>query len=289
MWPAGVVAWARGHRYTVRALLDFVYLAQYPVHSQDSLDALDDALRRFHANKQIFVDLGIRMHFNFLKMHFPEHYRYLIELLGTTDNFNTKYTERLHIDLAKEAYRASNRKDKYIQMTLWLERKEKVLRHDRYIKWMEAGRPPLDTVNDLHKYSTSHILMTREPSVKAVPFEVLEQQYGAVSFAECLARYAVTLTHPTLSRTRMEEMVHYFHFDCNKVRVYHKAKFWEEDFPRYRHASDEYDVIHATPPRRDPRGHEVPGRFDLAMVNGGHGSSIGVKGANCISFKVIPI
>ena len=32
----------------VRALLDFAYLAQYPVHSDQSLD---DALQRFHANK----------------------------------------------------------------------------------------------------------------------------------------------------------------------------------------------------------------------------------------------
>ena len=44
----------------VRAILDFVYLAQYPVHSTATLDALDDALHRFHENKSIFVDLGIR-------------------------------------------------------------------------------------------------------------------------------------------------------------------------------------------------------------------------------------
>jgi hypothetical protein len=46
-------------------------------------------------------------------------------LFGTTDNYNTEYTEQLHIDLAKEAYRSTNFKDELPQMTLWLERKEK--------------------------------------------------------------------------------------------------------------------------------------------------------------------
>lgn len=58
----------------VRAMLDFVYLAQYPVHSAQTLDALDDALARFHENKQVFVDLGIRSDFNFPKLHFCQHY-----------------------------------------------------------------------------------------------------------------------------------------------------------------------------------------------------------------------
>ena len=183
----------------VRALLDFVYLAQYLVHSKASLDALDDALQRFHENKQIFVDFGIRSHFHFPKLHFARHYRYLIERFGSADNFNTEYTERLHIDLAKEAYRATNRKDEYVQMTLWLERKEKVLQHDRYIRWCQASHPALQAMNELHKHQDSHILMTREPSVKAVSFERLASEYGAVDFSSCLTQYALTYNDPALS------------------------------------------------------------------------------------------
>ena len=106
----------------VRALLDFVYLAQYPVHSDESLTAMEDALHRFHESKGIFKDLGIRSDFNIPKLHFcSKHYSPQIRNFGTTDNFTTEYTERLHIDLAKDAYRASNKKDEYPQMTLWLE------------------------------------------------------------------------------------------------------------------------------------------------------------------------
>ncbi|THU84450.1 hypothetical protein K435DRAFT_571519, partial [Dendrothele bispora CBS 962.96] len=85
--------------------------------------------------QQIFVDIGIRSNFRIPKIHFMNHYLESIELFGTLDNFNTEYTERLHIDLAKDAYRSTNRKDEYSQMTKWLERKEKVMRHDNHIQW----------------------------------------------------------------------------------------------------------------------------------------------------------
>jgi hypothetical protein len=74
----------------VRGLLDFVYLARYPVHTTETLDQLDKALGNFNDNRQIFINLGIRLHFNFQKGHFTRHYRYLIELYRTADNFNTE-------------------------------------------------------------------------------------------------------------------------------------------------------------------------------------------------------
>ena len=48
----------------VRALLNFLYLAQYPIHTDETLELLEDALSRFHMNKEIFIDLGIREGFN---------------------------------------------------------------------------------------------------------------------------------------------------------------------------------------------------------------------------------
>ena len=119
--------------HVVRGILDFLYLVKYPVHTTETLDELDAALQEFNDNKQIFIDLGIRSDFNFPKGHFTHHYRYLIELYGTADNFNTEYTERLHIDLAKDAYCSTNSKDEYPQMTSWLDRRERILMHDKYL------------------------------------------------------------------------------------------------------------------------------------------------------------
>ena len=132
--PQDGVSPARIERST-RALLDFLYFASYPTHTSHTLTLLDDALTRFHANKSVFVDLGIREHFKLPKLHFLDHYRRSIELFGTTDNYDTQHSERLHIDFAKEAYRATNRKDELSQMTIWMERKEKIERHEAYINW----------------------------------------------------------------------------------------------------------------------------------------------------------
>ncbi|KAG1817029.1 hypothetical protein DFJ58DRAFT_720258 [Suillus subalutaceus] len=98
-------------------LLDFLYLAQYPCHSSETLLLLDEACALFYNNKDIFIDLGIRNNFNLPKLHSGRHYSTMIQTFGTTDNYNTEYTERLHIDLAKDAYHATNHKDEFTQMT----------------------------------------------------------------------------------------------------------------------------------------------------------------------------
>ncbi|KAI0037998.1 hypothetical protein FA95DRAFT_1479531, partial [Auriscalpium vulgare] len=113
----------------VRALLDFLYLAQYPSHTDETLRLLEDALARFHRSKDVFIVLGIRDQFNLPKLHSLTHYIDSIKLFGTTDNCNTEATERLHIDYAKEAYRSTNHKDTYPQMTRWLVRREQIWQH----------------------------------------------------------------------------------------------------------------------------------------------------------------
>jgi Plavaka transposase len=111
------------------ALLDFLFLAQFQSHTCDTIHRLEECLATFHNNKAIFVDLGIREHFNIPKLHSLLHYASSIHMFGTTDNYNTEQTERLHIDLAKDAYCATNHKGEFAQMTMWLECCEKVQQH----------------------------------------------------------------------------------------------------------------------------------------------------------------
>jgi hypothetical protein len=110
-----------------RALLDFVHLAQYHSHTDETLQALQDALDDFHALKDVFIGLGCRKHFNIPKFHLLVHYTKSIRLFGSLDGFNTENLEQLHIDYAKKAYAATNRKDYTIQMTRWLNRQEAVI------------------------------------------------------------------------------------------------------------------------------------------------------------------
>ncbi|KAG1832887.1 hypothetical protein DFJ58DRAFT_719474 [Suillus subalutaceus] len=266
----------------VRGLLDFLYLAQYPCHSSNTLSLLDEALALFHDNKQIFVDLGIRNNFNLPKLHATRHYASMIRLYGTTDNYNTEYTERLHIDFTKDAYRATNHKDEFAQMTRWLERKEKIVRHDKFIWWQlninpftHHPHPP-----DLSFRCTQ--TLTKHPSAKAVPIQRLISDYGAIYFREALARYIAQQNHlnETLSRRRLEDLAANVVLPFRSVAVHHKIKWVSVDAQGHRDPCVTVDSVHAKPGRAgsSQRDDAVPARFDTALVNDGTGDSVGVKG-----------
>jgi hypothetical protein len=119
----------------VRAVLDFAYYAQYQSHTEYTLSHMQAALTLFHTNKDVFVELGVREHFNIPKIHSMVHYIDSIRLFGTADGFNTELLERLHIDFAKCAYCASNRRDYVIQMTTWLQQQESLHIQDAYLQW----------------------------------------------------------------------------------------------------------------------------------------------------------
>ncbi|EJD34589.1 hypothetical protein AURDEDRAFT_131083 [Auricularia subglabra TFB-10046 SS5] len=99
-----------------RALLDFMYIANFECHSDETLASLHTALDNFHKNKAVFQKYNPDLDFNFPKMHMLEHYEPDIRWIGTTDNTNTETTERMHIDNTKNAFRASNRKDFIVQI-----------------------------------------------------------------------------------------------------------------------------------------------------------------------------
>ncbi|KAF8952951.1 hypothetical protein BDZ97DRAFT_1992200 [Flammula alnicola] len=252
----------------VRGMLDFLYLAKYPVHTTETLDELEKSLEMFNTNRQIFVDLGIHVDFNFPKGHFTGHYRYLIELYGTADNFNTEYTERLHINLAKDAYRSTNSKDEYPQMTAWLDRREQVLLHDKFIQRR------LSVADNIHQPCTS----TR-PSVYGVSLETIKTSYGASQFEAALSRLVVHVQHPQFSRRQVELAASDLHIPFRKLSVFHRLKFISHDpFSVDPLAEIVMDSIHCEPSRHDKNGQVIPGRFDTAVINHKNGGKTGVKG-----------
>jgi hypothetical protein len=121
----------------VQALLDFIYLSRLQMQTSKTLDGLEQCLKTFHENKEIIVELKIRDHFNIPKLHAIMHYVNCIRALGSADGYNTESPERLHIDFAKEAYRASNKRDYMEQMALWLQQHEAVWLRESYLVWIE--------------------------------------------------------------------------------------------------------------------------------------------------------
>lgn len=123
---------------TAVAAVDFIYYSQFHQHTSQSLSALDAAFKTFHENKDIFIREGIRTHFNIPKIHQMLHYVAAIKSRGSADGFNTESPERLHIDFAKEAYRASNKREYVRQMTKWLGRQEAIAHFTTYLDWVTA-------------------------------------------------------------------------------------------------------------------------------------------------------
>ncbi|KAJ3859650.1 hypothetical protein EV359DRAFT_50531 [Lentinula novae-zelandiae] len=269
-----------------RALLDFLYLACYLIHSDESLNILKQALQTFHDHKQVFIDLNVRQHFNIPKVHFMCHYVRAIKLFGTCDNYNTETTERLHIDFAKDAYRASNRKDEYTQMTKWLERQEKIHYHSHYLAWRRTeltsttsasfhSVPPLGlrydfpgamrTLQDLRCLLTQRI--AQHPTVKSVSLSKIQDTgplgYHATQFVTALKRFIAQYRHPDFVPWQVLEMAEFITLPFNALPIWHHLKFNNKDLYDWKTV----DMVSAYPCRYNSRNQVVRvSRFDAALI-----------------------
>ena len=247
------------------------YLQEFCNDLLDAIEELEDALKRFHKNKEIFLELGARQHFNFPKLHSLMHYAESIRLFGTPDNFNTSYSERLHIDYAKSAYRASNRKDEYPQMTAWLQRREQMRAHQVYIDWRIDGRKPLHEMAPISfprapKFKRK---IARYPNVKALSFENAEQRYGADDFEGILKEYVLNKLHPNWSDQRVARLATTYELPFRSVAAYHRMKFWHADaLEREGEFVQELpDSIRARPAYKDTQGRRMEGQFNTALID----------------------
>ncbi|KAJ3925746.1 MAG: hypothetical protein NXY57DRAFT_906700 [Lentinula lateritia] len=278
-----------------RALLDFLYLACYSIHSSNTLVSLDESLAQFHAKREIFVELNVRENFNFPKLHFLSHYSRAIKYFGTTDNYNTETTERLHIDFAKEAYRASNHKDEYTQMTRWLERREKIIQHSNYISWrldsLEESvipstlpvSPPMlpvyyNTIGERHDFPGSRRTLTdmkcvfqqkitSHPTMKSISLIKLEDAgitgYGAIGFTLALKRFVVQFRDPSLPTSVIDEYARFIVLSFQSLPVWHQIKFSNVGL----FGKNTLDSVLARPRRYDSHGKVTRlARFDTALI-----------------------
>jgi len=111
----------------IAAFLDFCYLARRTVHNEVSLDALDDALARFHTHRAIFEQSGVRpTGFLLPRQHSLIHYQHLIKAFGAPDGLCSSITESKHISAVKEPWRRSNRHEPLGQILLTTQRIDKL-------------------------------------------------------------------------------------------------------------------------------------------------------------------
>lgn len=265
----------------VRAMLDFVYLTQYPEASSDTLDQLDDALARFHDTKDIFIKLSARDQFNFPKLHALMHYVDSIKLFRTPDNFNTSYSERLHIDYTKSAYRSTNRKDEYPQMTLWLLRQEQIRAHSTHIEWRLQDKPSVQEMPRAAFPGAPKLKNTlaRDANVENLSFANAERLYGAEHFERTLSEAILKDRFPTFTDQHIKKLAETTVLPFNTVSAFHCLKFWHADaLDREGDLVQELpDSVKAQPAYRDTQRRRAEGTFSTALIDEcGNGAAKGV-------------
>lgn len=134
----------------LRAFVDFCYVAQYESHDNETIAYLEKYLETFHAHKDAFAAVEIRKgeylrdNFDIPKLEPFLHYARKIRLTGSLPQYSTEITERLHIPMAKQPYRHTNRKGFELQMCNFLNQNEQVHSFETYLQW----RKLLDGVNE---------------------------------------------------------------------------------------------------------------------------------------------
>ncbi|KAJ3551364.1 hypothetical protein NM688_g4745 [Phlebia brevispora] len=272
-----------------QAIVDFIYYAQFQRHTTQTLEALKAALKTFHDNKKIFVELGVREHFNIPKIHSLVHYYEAILQKGSLDGYNTELPERLHIEFAKDAYRAGNRRDYIAHMTTWLQRQEAVDERTVFLQWLasveakeaaarerdEDGDSDLEDLDgdldleddadvedeDVHLAQFDGGTRCAYKLAKRCPFPrvlliQLTTQYFASEFASALQEF-ITSQFPN-SPLRVDGV--------RSFRVYKQLKICRPSNP-YVSGKLRFDRIRATPMKASQgRARTIPAAFDTVLI-----------------------
>ena len=102
---------------TFNAFLDFCYIARQNVLTEDSLNALDAALEKFHRFREIFRISGVRPDgFSLPRQHSLKHYHQHIQNFGAPNGLCLSITESKHITAVKKPWRRSGRYEGLKQM-----------------------------------------------------------------------------------------------------------------------------------------------------------------------------
>ncbi|KAJ7127220.1 hypothetical protein C8R44DRAFT_874304 [Mycena epipterygia] len=154
-------------------------------------------------------------------------------------------------------------------MTLWLECKEKIQRHNKFIEWKQSGCPPPPIVENLHPgiIYERKLTMPKHPTQKAVKLTILETEYGAPFFRDALSHYIVQLTEPALTAAQIEREAISFDVPFNAVPVFQRIKFSTSDPYANDGPTDSIvDSIHVQPQKTLKNGDHIPARFDTALI-----------------------
>ncbi|KIJ43708.1 hypothetical protein M422DRAFT_169513 [Sphaerobolus stellatus SS14] len=280
-------------------VVDFVYYASLKSHSTETLWRLQDALDTFHKYKGMFVRLGVHNHFRIPKIHMMEHYVMLIHLKGSADWYNTEQSERLHIDCAKQGYRASNKKNYTDQMVRYLTRRESIHTFGAFLSWIKVVEEKLEDGEEIAEEDANEL-----SSIPPLPSLPASDETMAIKARAGLTWHVATKA--PFPNTSVPDLIK--HYGATDI-VPALTKYLNKNVPSSRVTPTEYDrfdvfkritadipsvhrltedtvrnVIRATPPLKK----EAPGHFDCILVHHSlDAEDVGLKGYRAARIHVI--
>jgi hypothetical protein len=100
-----------------RAVVDFIMIAQYKAHDEETISYMENALERLFLTKGAFdksrVDSSGESHWNYAKFHALSHYPDFVRRYGAPDGYNTDIFEAGHKHFLKEYYNRTNKSVTY--------------------------------------------------------------------------------------------------------------------------------------------------------------------------------
>ncbi|PVF91686.1 hypothetical protein CPB86DRAFT_719004, partial [Serendipita vermifera] len=165
---AGAPSINREILHALRGIHDFAYLAQYHSHCEDTLRYMKEALNAFHSNKKQFIDCnarrgqkGVLSHFNIPKLYALLTFVGHIRQMGACPQYSTEVTESCHQIMAKQAYRATNKRDYEKQMCRYLDRSDRISLLKEVLHWWRK-QEKRDILEDAIKdYSSDYQTLAR--------------------------------------------------------------------------------------------------------------------------------
>lgn len=209
---------------------------------------------------------SVQSHFNFPKFHSLQHYVRSIQTHGSIDGYNSESSERSHIDMAKNAYRATNKRKYIVQMTSWQYRLDAVITRDNYIQWAPTSgsstvhRPTRADIAQLQlakrpSYTSQGLMafLPKHPSLSSASISTLVTRFYTTNFLPAFHSFLEVNRH--LSRQLTE---------YQRVDVYCRADL-RVDPGMDPYARELEDCLHATPASlTNPE--EEPGNFSTVLV-----------------------
>ncbi|KIJ64110.1 hypothetical protein HYDPIDRAFT_91168 [Hydnomerulius pinastri MD-312] len=130
----------------IRALIDFIYQAQSPVHTERSILEMDRALKRFHSQKQAIIDAearrgqkGAKEDFNIPKLELFQSFADAIKKVGNLIQFTADVSERLLITHCKHPFQKTSRQHDYTTQCVRVLNREETMRFFELYTFLRQG------------------------------------------------------------------------------------------------------------------------------------------------------